>query len=61
MTQRHADPVTIDHVIELRREIRRLEKLVSEYQRQLSNTLDVVIELRKQLIKEHHGTHATNQ
>lgn len=60
-TYRHADSVTMDHIIELRREILKLEKTIAEYQKQLSNALDVAIELRKQLIKEHHGTHVTDQ
>ena len=42
MTNRHADPVTIDHVIELRKEIGRLEK-------QLNNALDVVMAQRNLL------------
>lgn len=42
MTDRHADHVTMDHIIELRKEIGRLEK-------QLDNALDVVMAQRKQL------------
>lgn len=40
--KREADPVTIDHIIELRKEIARLEK-------QLNNALDVAVSLKKEL------------
>lgn len=39
---RHADLVTIDHIIELRKEIAKLEK-------QLNNALDVAVALKKEL------------
>lgn len=49
MTERHADPVTIDHVIALRREIERLEKKLDEQARHLDNALDVTVNLKREL------------
>lgn len=49
MTNRHADPVTIDHVIALRREIQRLEKRLEDQARQLNNALDVTVTLKREL------------
>lgn len=49
MTNRHADSVTIDHVIALRREILRLEKRLEDQARQLNNALDVTVTLKREL------------
>lgn len=67
MTERHADMVTIDHILELRKEIRRLEKLLEFYTVQADNSsraaYDLFIENNalKHKLKEHHGTHVTDQ
>lgn len=71
MTNRHADPVTIDHVIELRREIRRLEKLVEDYRRRAENAADKALSLylennhlkasiTRNDTQEYHGTNTTD-
>jgi hypothetical protein len=63
MTQRHADEVTIQHIIELRREIQRLEKLVTQYQRQADNASDVAMKLyiENRCLKENHGSDITDK
>ena len=63
MTERHADRVTIEHIIELRREIQRLEKLVNEYKRQADNASDVAMKLyiENHNLKANHGSDITNQ
>jgi hypothetical protein len=47
--ERHADPVTIDHIIELRKQIAKLEDTVRERDRQIQNALDVVMEYKAKL------------
>lgn len=47
--ERHADTVTLDHVIDLR-------KRLAEAERQRDNALDVVMTLRKGLVDVYYGT-----
>ena len=47
--ERHADPVTIDHIIELRKRITALEKKLEDKDHHLKNALDAVLELRTRL------------
>jgi hypothetical protein len=47
--ERHADAVTVDHIIDLRKRVALLEKQLEEKNKQLNNTLDVVMELRSRL------------
>jgi uncharacterized protein YaaN involved in tellurite resistance len=44
--ERQADPVTVDHIIELRREIARLEKEVQNYKNYVSMVYNTMIEIR---------------
>lgn len=48
--QRNADPVTIDHIIDLRKEINRLEKELEDYKR----VHQTILERQRQLINEVH-------
>lgn len=47
--ERHADVITVDHIIDLRKRVAFLEKQLEEKNKQLNNTLDVVMELRARL------------
>jgi len=48
---RHADKVTIDHIIDLRRRIADLEKDVIKLEKHLENALSMAAELQRQLWK----------
>ena len=66
--KRDADPMTVDHIIELRKEILKLEKLVNELRRQADNSSDVALKLylennslKAQLkYQEYHGSNTTD-
>ena len=46
---RHADKVTIDHIIDLRRKIADLEKAVIRLEKHRDNALDMVVKLQRQI------------
>lgn len=46
---RHADKVTIDHIINLRRKVSDLEKDVMRLENQLNNALSMVVKLQNQI------------
>jgi hypothetical protein len=48
-TDRHADKVTMDHIIDLRRRVLELEKIVMRLENQRDNALAAVTELQRQL------------
>jgi len=47
--KRHADEVTIDHIVDLRKRLMEAEGKVLEVSRQRDNALDMVMTLHKQL------------
>jgi hypothetical protein len=46
---RHADKVTIDHIIDLRRRVSDLEKDIMRLEKHRDNALDMVIKLQRQI------------
>jgi hypothetical protein len=48
-TDRHADKVTMDHIIDLRRRVLELEKIVIRLENQRDNALAAVTELQRRL------------
>jgi len=48
-TDRHADKVTMDHIIDLRRRVLELEKIVMRLENQRDNALAAVTELQRRL------------
>jgi hypothetical protein len=48
-TDRYADKVTMDHIIDLRRRVLELEKIVMRLENQRDNALAAVTELQRQL------------
>jgi len=48
-TDRHADKVTMDHIIDLRRRVTELEKIVVKLETQRDNALAGLTELQRRL------------
>lgn len=46
MTERHADPVTLDHIIALRKQIEQLEKENQNYKNYVSMVYNTMVEIR---------------
>lgn len=46
MTERHADPVTMDHIIALRKQIEQLEKENQNYKNYVSMVYNTMVEIR---------------
>lgn len=46
MTERHADPVTMDHIIALRKQIEQLEKENQNYRNYVSMVYNTMVEIR---------------
>lgn len=51
VVERHADPVTMDHIIELRRQIRDLERYLKNYEDHNTKVYNALVDIR-QIIRQ---------